>query len=178
MLKGTAVVLTMFFSFTVHADPQQQSGDFQTLCTDAWMKKADEAKDKLDYKNFGEKYCGCAAKQSLDNDDAVKKAIQLCMSRTLLHDAMDSLEEEITLSKAKESDINDYCLDRWSVVLPKQTDDDKKLINSYCQCAQPKLMELIKKSDNMTDKEYEAGIDKVADDCADNTLATKPTPAQ
>lgn len=177
-LNRTAFVLSMFVSLTVHADPQPQSGDFQTLCTGAWMKKADEAKDKVDYQNFGEKYCNCASKQPLDNDAAVKKAIQLCMSRTLLHDSMDSLEEEINLSKAKESDINDYCLDRWSLVLPKQTDDDKKLINSYCQCAQPKLMALIKQSDNMTDKEYEAGIDKVADDCADNALATKPTPAQ
>ncbi|AUH71972.1 hypothetical protein [Legionella sainthelensi] len=177
-LKGPAIVLTMLFSLTVHADAQQKSGDFQTICTDAWMKNADKAKDKVDYKNFGEKYCSCAAKQPLDNETAVKKAIQLCMSRTLLHDAMDSLEDEITLSKAKESDINDYCLDRWSVVLPEQTDDDKKLINAYCQCAQPKLMDLIKQSDNMTDKEYEAGIDKVADNCTENSLATTPTPSQ
>ncbi|KTC82726.1 hypothetical protein [Legionella cincinnatiensis] len=177
-LKGTAIVLSMLFSLTVYADAQQQSSDFQTICTDAWMKKADKAKDKVDYKNFGEKYCSCAAKQPLENDDAVKKAIQLCMSRTLLHDAMDSLEDEITLSKAKESDINDYCLDRWSVVLPQQTEDDKKLINAYCQCAQPKLMDLIRQSDTMTDNEYEAGIDKVADHCVENSLVTKPTPTQ
>ncbi|KTD70873.1 hypothetical protein [Legionella tucsonensis] len=173
-LKSVSIfALTMLFSLSVNADFAE--GDFQTRCTEAWMKKADEAKDKVDFKNFGEKYCGCAAKQSLDNEAAVQKAVKVCMSRTLLHDTMDSIEDDIGLSKAKDSDVADYCQDRWDLVLPKPTDEDKKLITAYCECAKPKLVELLKKSNDMTDKQYYNEIDGVADVCADSAVASKPS---
>ncbi|AWN75571.1 hypothetical protein LEAN103870_06280 [Legionella anisa] len=171
-LKGISIfALTMLFSLSANAD--SAGGDFQTRCTDAWMKKADEAKDKVDFKNFGEKYCGCAAKLPLDNEAAVQKAVKVCMSRTLLHDAMDSIEDDVGLSKAKDSDITDYCKDRWELVLPKPTDEDKKFITAYCECAKPKLVELLKKSNDMTDKQYYDEIDGVADTCADSEVASK-----
>ncbi|MCW8397373.1 hypothetical protein OQJ26_01005 [Legionella sp. PATHC038] len=169
-------VLSLMFALPTYAADTAGGGDFQTLCTNAWMKKADEAKDKVDFKNFGEKYCGCAAKQPLDNDAAVQKAVHLCMSRTLLHDAMDSLEDEVGLSKAKDSDVADFCQDRWNLVDPKQTDEDKKLISAYCECAKPKLVDLLKRSNDMTDKQYSDEIDSIADNCADNAVASKPTP--
>lgn len=161
--------LTMLFSLLVNADA---AGDFQTRCTEGWMKHADEAKDKVDFKNFGEKFCSCAAKQPLDDKE---KAAKVCMSRTLLHDAMDSIEDDIGLSKAKDSDVADYCQDRWDLVLPKPTDEDKKLITAYCECAKPKLVELLKKSKDMTDKQYYDEIDSVADACADSAVASKPS---
>lgn len=174
-LKGARIsAFAMMFSLAVHAD--SAGGDFQTLCTNAWMKKADDAKDKVDFKNFGEKYCGCAAKQPLDNDAAVQKTAKVCMSRTLLHDAMDSLEDEVGLSKAKDSDIADYCQDRWNLVVPKQTADDKKLITAYCECAKPKLVDMLKKTNDMTDKQYYEEIDGVADACAENAVASEPPP--
>lgn len=163
------------FSLATYADPAPQTTEsFQTVCTDAWMKKSDDAKDKVDYKNFGEKYCGCAANQPLDNEEAIQKAIHLCMSRTLLHDAMDSLEDEVGLSEAKDSDITEYCQDRWNLVYPKLTDEDKKLTVAYCECAKPQLMELIKQADNMTDKAFDEGVDKVAAACSSNAVASKP----
>ncbi|PWY56766.1 hypothetical protein DGG96_04985 [Legionella qingyii] len=175
-LKGIGIsVFAMLCSLSTYADTAE---DFQSRCTNAWMKKADEVKDKVDFKNFGEKYCGCAAKQALDNEAAIQKAAQLCISRTLLHDAMDSIEEDVGLDKAKDSDIADYCQNRWALVIPKQTDDDKKLINTFCDCAKPKLVDLLKKSNDMTDKQYYAEIDGVADTCAESTASSsKPAPA-
>lgn len=174
--KGVAIsVLSMMFSLPTYADAAGGGGDFQTICTNSWMKKADDAKDKVDFKNFGEKYCGCAAKLPLDNDAAVQKAIHICMSRTLLHDAMDSLEDEVGLSKAKDSDIADYCQNRWDLIYPKQSDEDKKLITAYCECAKPKLTDLLKRSNDMTDKQYDAEIDTVADACSADAVASKPS---
>lgn len=172
----SAALFAGLFSLSVYADTAPEGGDsFEKICTNAWMEKADAAKDKVDYKNFGEKYCGCAAKQALNTDEEVQKAIQLCMARTLLHDAMDSLEDEIGLTKARDSDIADFCQDRWNLIYPNLSDADKQKTTAFCDCAKPKLMDLIKQSNNMTDKEYAEGIDGVAAGCSDNALANKPT---
>lgn len=148
---------------------------FQTECVNSWMKNADQATDKVDYKNFGEKYCGCAAGLPLDNEQAVQKAIQLCMSRTLLHDAMDSVDEEVGLSEAKDTDIDEYCQDRWTLIYPHQSDADKKVTTAYCECAKPKLLDLIKQSDNMTEKQYNDSIDSIAANCSGNVKEEQPT---
>lgn len=175
ILKKVLVITTVsFLSLSSYA---LTSEAFQTECTNSWMQKSGDAADKVDYKNFGEKYCGCAANQPLDNDAAIQKAIQLCMSRTLLHDAMDSLEEEVGLSEAKDTDINEYCEDRWNLIYPKQTDADKKITTAYCECAKPKLMDLIKQSDNMTDKQYDDGINTIAAACSGNVKQDTPTTA-
>jgi hypothetical protein len=181
------IVTVVLFSFTSYADDSaQKTNPFLTACTNSWMSKADQASDKVDYKNFGEKYCTCASLQPLDNDVAIKKAIQLCMSRTLLHDAMDSLEEEVGLSDAKDTDLTEYCQDRWNLIYPQQTDDVKKLTTAYCECAKPKLFDLIKQSESITDKQYEDSINTIAADCsgkvneeqpAASTTTTSPAPA-
>lgn len=152
----------------------QADDSFLTTCTNAWMQKINASAEPVDYKNFGEKYCGCAANQPLDNQAAIQKAMQLCISRTLLHDAMDSLEEEIGLSEAKDTDVMEYCEDRWNLIYPKQTEADKKITTAYCECAKPKLMDLIKQSDNMTDKQYDDGIDLVASACSANVKQQTP----
>lgn len=172
-----APVLSML-AYSAYADKSSQSGaTFQDACISSWMKKADEATDKVDYKNFGEKYCQCASTQQLDSDAAIKKAIQVCLSRTLLHDAMDSLEEEVGLSKAKDTNIQEYCQNRWNLIYPKQTDEDKKFTTAYCGCAQLKLMDLIKQSENMTDKQYYEVVDNIAADCSGNVKESSPNTA-
>ena len=173
MIKQVLVATTVgFLSLSSYA---QAGESFQTVCINSWMQKIGDSAEKVDYKNFGEKYCSCAANQPLDNDAAIQKAIQLCMSRTLLHDAMDSLEEEVGLSEAKDTDINEYCDDRWNLVYPKQTDEEKKVTAAYCECAKPKLLDLIKQSDTMTDKQYDDGIDSVAAACSGNVKQETPT---
>lgn len=178
-LKPIGIAVLLFSSSVYAEEPAKPvSESFQTVCTNAWMQKAGDAKDKVDYKNFGEKYCGCAAGQPLDNDAAVQKAIQVCMSRTLLHDAMDSLEDEVGLAKAKDTDVMEFCQDRWSLIYPKESDADKKQTDAYCECAKPKLMDLVKQADSMTDKQFDEGIDTVAAACSDNAVATNPKAAQ
>ncbi|CAM3012082.1 hypothetical protein [Legionella worsleiensis] len=167
-LKNVVVAVSfVLFSLSAYsADTASKSESFQSVCINSWMSKAEQVADKVDYKNFGEKYCACASGQPMDNQVAINKAIQVCLSQTLLHDAMDSLEEEIGLSDAKSSDLSEYCQNRWGLIYPKQTDEEKKFTTSYCACAQPKLMELIKKSETITDKEYDEAIDSIAADCS------------
>lgn len=168
----------IFFSYAENAP--QHNATFLSSCVDSWMKKVDQSSDKLDFKNFGEKYCACAATQPLDNDDAVKKAISLCMSRTVLHDTMNTMEEELGLSEARDKDFHEYCLDTWELVYPKQSVEDKKTIIDYCTCAAPKLMKLIKQTDTITDRQYDDDIDVIADSCtgtANNNANTQQTGA-
>ncbi|CDZ76554.1 hypothetical protein BN59_00828 [Legionella massiliensis] len=139
---------------------------FETICISSWMKRLNDVQDKVSYKNFGEKYCACALTQPLDTDAAVDKAIQVCMSRILLHDAMDAVEDEIGLDKATDKDVNQYCQDRWKLIYPQMSEQAQQNTNAFCTCAQPKLMTLINSSDGMTDKEYYAQIDSVAASCS------------
>lgn len=173
ILKKVLVITTV--GFLLLSSYAQADETFETKCVDSWMKKIDDSAEKIDYKNFGEKYCECAAAQPLDSAVAIQKAIQLCMSRTLLHDAMDSLEEEVGLSEAKDTDVNEYCEDRWALIYPKQTEADKKITAAYCECAKPKLMELIKDASNMTDKLYDEGINNVAAACSNNVKEETPS---
>lgn len=139
---------------------------FQTQCIDSWMKRLDNIRDKVDYKNFGEKYCECASQHPLDNQEAINKTMQLCMSQTLLQDTMDSLENEVGLDKAAGEEINEYCEDRFTLVFPAMNDKDKETTARYCSCAEPKLAALLKTADSMTDKEYSNEIKKIASSCS------------
>lgn len=140
---------------------------FQATCVNAWMGRNPDISDKMDFKNFGEKYCKCAeTQQPLDSQEAVNKAAQVCMSRILLQDAMDNVEEKIGLDKVTAQDIDNACMDRWSLVYPKMDDNDKKIATSYCSCANPKLVDLSKKSANMTDDEYYKEINGIAATCS------------
>lgn len=177
------IVLAIAFG-TMSVTATADNADFLSVCTKSWMAHSEQAKDKVDYKNFGEKYCGCAATQPLDSQDAIKKAIQVCMSRTLLHDAMDSLEEDVGLKEAKDSDVSEYCMDRWTLIAAGQSAEAQSAASAYCECAKPKLMDLIKGSDNMTDKQYDEQIDTIAGACSGNVqqqapeASSSPAPAQ
>lgn len=175
-LKQMLIAVTVVcFSISSHSDnATKASNSFQSVCINSWMTKGDQASDKVDYKNFGEKYCACASTQPLDNDVAIKKATQICLSRTLLHDAMDSLEEEIGLSDAKDTDVMEYCQNRWELIYPKQSDEDKKFTTAYCECAKPKLLGLIKESDKITDQQYSENIDSIAAACSGNVNEEEP----
>ncbi|CEK10966.1 hypothetical protein [Legionella hackeliae] len=160
----------------VPASTDTSQTSFQSSCVGSWMKRIDDIKDKIDYKNFGEKYCECAAQQPLDTQEAINKTMQLCMSQTLLQDTMDSLENEVGLEKATDSDVNEYCQDRFSLVFPQMGDKDKQAAESYCSCAKPKLAALLKTADDMTDKQYSDEIKNIAATCSANVQDNK-TPA-
>ncbi|WP_131764347.1 hypothetical protein [Legionella drozanskii] len=143
-----------------------QAESFQAICLSSWMKRETNVANMTDYKKFGEKYCACALTQPLDTDAAVDKAIQVCMSRTLLRNTMDSLEEEIGLDKASDKDVSQFCQDTWNLIYPKMNDQAKQIATSFCDCSQPKLVSLIKSSNNMADKDYYDQIDSVAASCS------------
>jgi hypothetical protein len=161
----------MIFSLPIYAQMMQQSSDRQIQCTDFWMLNSD---DNVKYKYLGEEYCGCLAKQNSVNS----KTVRLCLSRTLLQDAMESLDEDIGLSKANDSDIYDYCLNNWNLIYPKQSEHEKKLIHTYCECTQPNILNLIKQSTNITDTHYVEGINTIADECSSYSVIKRPNPAK
>jgi len=144
------------------------TGDsFHQVCVKSWMGRNADVKNKVDFQNFGEKYCTCAETQTpLDSNEAINMAAQVCMSRTLLQDAADNLSDEIGLNEVKDTDFNEYCMDRWELVYPNMDDNDKKAAVGYCDCAKPKLLELFKKSSDMTDQAYSKAIDDVAATCS------------
>ena len=73
-IKQVLVATTVgVLSLSSYAQPGES---FQTVCINSWMKKIGDSTDKVDFKNFGEKYCTCAAAQPLDSDAAIQKAIQ------------------------------------------------------------------------------------------------------
>ncbi|ARG99341.1 hypothetical protein [Legionella micdadei] len=167
-----AAIITCFLPLMTSAetadDTNKQAESFQAICLSSWMKRVSDVGNMAGYKNFGEKYCACALTQPLDTDAAVDKAIQVCMSRTLLHNTMDSLEEEVGLDKASDKDISQFCQDTWNLIYPKMTDQAKETATNFCNCSQPKLVALLKNSSNMTDKEYDAQIDSVAASCSES----------
>lgn len=170
--KKILVASTMgLLSLSAHV---QADDSLFSSCTNAWMQKSNDFADKVDFKNFGEKYCGCVATKPLSSKEEIQKAMQLCMSRTLLHDTMDSVEEEVGLSDAKDKDLMEYCEDRWNLVYPKQTNEDKKITTAYCECAKPKLMNLTKQTTKITDKQYDEGIDSIAAECSGNVKQEAP----
>lgn len=146
---------------------ETKSGEsFQSICLDSWLKRVTNDQNKVDYKNFGEKYCECAASQPLDNDQAIDKAIQLCMSRTLLKDAMDALDDSVGITEATDKQVGEYCESRWKLVYPTMNDNVKAAATAYCDCAKPKLLDLNKRSEDMTDNEYYDGINEIAATCS------------
>ncbi|RAP34747.1 MULTISPECIES: hypothetical protein [Legionella] len=155
------------FSDDTKTDAKTEAPTFQSTCVNAWMGRNTEITDKMDFKNFGEKYCKCAeTQQPLDTQEAINKAAQVCMSRTILQDAMDNVEENVGLDKVTSKDIDDSCHNRWLLVYPKMDENDKKIATSYCDCADPKLVDLSKNSEKMTDDEYYKEIYKIAATCS------------
>lgn len=144
----------------------KQAESFQSVCLSSWMKRINEISDKVSYKNFGEKYCGCALTQPLDTDADIDKAIQVCMARTLLHDTMDTIEDKVGLAKATEKDISESCDGLWNLIYPNMSEQAKRATTDFCNCARPKLADLLKNSDTMTDKDYYTQIDIVAATCS------------
>lgn len=163
---STTTAPTTNTSTPPESNPSKQSESFETICLSSWMKRLNDLSDKVSYKNFGEKYCACALTQPLDTDAAVDKAIQVCMSRTLLHDSMDSVEDSIGLDKATDRDINQSCLDKWKLIYPQISEQAQQNTTAFCACSQPKLLTLAKNSDGMIDKDYYAQIDIIASSCS------------
>lgn len=160
-------------STTTPVDANKQSESFETICLASWMKRFADVQDKLAYQNFGQKYCACALTQPLDTDTAVDKAIQVCMSRTLLAEAMDALRTQVSFEKATDKDINQFCQNKWKLIYPQMSAQAQQNTTAFCTCAQPKLAELVKNFKTMVDNDFKAQIDTIAGTCSE---MVKPAP--
>ncbi|HAU0827434.1 TPA: hypothetical protein JBH49_15805, partial [Legionella pneumophila] len=146
----------------------QYQETLQSHCFETWMKKIDPSIDKETYKQFGDKYCRCISTKNLDNKTGVQKAIRNCIPQTILHDAMDELEEEVTLSEVTTQTIEQYCLNRWSLIYPNQSDEDKKTIQAYCACVKTKLLSFIEQIEKISNREYNEAINDINTICSEN----------
>lgn len=176
-LLAATLILFPLCSAATEANQTSPQESFQGTCVKSWMKRMDKDQDKTDYRNFGEKYCECAAKHPLDNEKNINKAMQLCMSQTLLQDTMDSLENEVGLDKVTDEDLDEYCADRFKLVFPKMNDKDKQVSTAYCDCAKPRLIQLIKDSEEMTDAQYGSHINEIAATCSSGLENPDPNPS-
>ncbi|WP_028388881.1 hypothetical protein [Legionella fairfieldensis] len=178
-----AGLLINLFSWTVYAevliqDEANKQKSFQTICVDSWMKRVSDVKDQVGYKIFGEKYCNCAQTQPLDNDAAVNQAIQVCISRTLLHETMNSLKNNVDLNKVTENDIEQHCQDKWNLIYPQTLYKEKQNTLVYCECSKSRLFKLLEQTGNRTEKEYEDQIDAIAAACSATIVSTEKTQAK
>ena len=174
-MRTPLIALSILLPTVAFADTTPHQ-NFKSDCVGAWMKSAPtDAEDKLEYQNFGEKYCGCAATKPLSNQDEINKAAQTCMAQTLLRDVMDDMEDDPGLDKLTSDNLLSACKDKWTVVYPKASTDPSAPTNRYCQCATPKLIEINNSADDLTDDQWYAKIDEISVNCAATIIPEKET---
>jgi hypothetical protein len=162
------VVIGLSSMVTHAADSGNLQDVFKNACVKSWMERAGDSSDKVSYQNFGEKFCGCASTKPVGSDAEIDKAAQVCLSQTLLHDSMDTLEDKEGLSKINKDKLLASCQDKMMLIYPKMSDKAKGSATTYCQCASNKLDTLVKDQDNVTDKQFADKIDSIASDCSAN----------
>lgn len=166
----TAIAAAIFavIPFTSYAADASSDQVFNTSCLKAWMERAGNTSDKVEFKNFGEKYCACASGKSLNNDAEIDKAARTCMSQTLLQVTMSALETSPGLSNLTEANILSGCQGEWKIVYPDMGADAKRRTDDFCKCAAPKLLGLNKNKDNVTDAQWSDKINEIGDSCSGN----------
>lgn len=162
LVVASLVVVCM--PWLVHAE--STADKFKVECNKAWMEGADKSTDKVAFKNFGEKYCACFGDKPLDDKDVIKKYTPVCMSQVLLRDTMDNIESDKGLANATQESIESTCNDEWLIINSGLNGITTPTKSAYCTCAAPKLNELTKNKDNVTDKEWYEKINTIAKDCS------------
>lgn len=170
----TSIILG-FLPITSFADEGKLTEAFKTNCIKAWMDSAGNTADKVAYQNFGEKYCDCGSKNKLETKEDINKVAQICMSQSILHDTMDGLEDKTGLKNLTAEKIQSGCGDTWKIIYANMDDKTKTATGAYCQCVAPKLYEMTKNSENMTDKTWYEKMNGIAGECAGNVEPNKPT---
>jgi hypothetical protein len=177
-LKAVLLGLIVVFSPLMALAAEETTAQiFKKTCFASWMGRVDtiSEKDKMVYQNYGDRYCSCVATQPLDSSAAINKAAQICMSKTLLHDTMDALADDVGLNELTLGDIAENCEDRWTLIYPAMNAADRSASLAYCGCAKPKLLSLSKNADKMTDQVYSNEIDTIAASCSQMVKADATT---
>lgn len=164
LMLHTAILA--LFPFTSYAQDDLKS--FKKSCVKAWMNKS-KSGDSAEFKSYGEKYCDCVASQAIDTDAQMESAAKLCMSRVLLREAMNALQENGGLSNLNTNKIEMSCVKRWDSIATALAGDSIKPMDIYCRCAAPKLLDLSSNRDSYTETTWAEKIDSIADSCAGYT---------
>ena len=171
-MRTALMALPFLLPFSAEASaPAGQ--DFKTVCVNAWMKSAPE-NGKVDYQNFGEKYCSCAAGKSLTTQDEVNKAAQSCMGQTLLRNTADALEDSPGLDKVTAEDVMSACQASWAIISPQTKTAPETVATQFCTCVQPQMVELAKKNEDMTDDQWYEKVDAISAACSQMPVSEKP----
>ena len=152
------ITVLCLFSLSTYAD----QGELHQNCVNAIVKEKIPEQDSTEYSNFADNACSCLLEKSPSgvND---KKINKLCIFSGMLHAVTDDLDKN-----ASDSELMKACESMVNINNPKPTNEDLKGVSAFCQCAQPKLSGLFQKSDSMTDKEYDAGVNGIAESCSAN----------
>lgn len=133
-------------------------------CMEAMLKDEKPQNNTPELKKFTGQMCDCLiAKMNKNNEVDNKTLSKTCFFSSLLHYATDDLEENAT-----DSEMMTACRGMLNVHKDKTSDNELKMVADFCQCAQPQLLDLFKKSDSMTDKQYDEGIYSIAGACSAN----------
>lgn len=163
--------LFILFSFCILSAPifAEQDANFQS-CMKAITKHDTPENNTPEYKKFNETMCDCMVEQlkSNHNNEDSNKITKTCFFNALLHYATDNLDTNTT-----DSDMMSACKNMLNVSKDKSSDKEQKMVADFCQCAQPKLLDLFKQSDSMTDQQYKEGIYSIADTCSANIVPPK-----
>ncbi len=178
LIAAAVIALTPLVS---HADEENKLDEvFKTACVKSWMEGTEKVTDKVAFKNFGEKYCDCAAGQPLNNDAAIDKAAKMCMSHVLLRDTMDTIEANNGLNDLTDAGFKVACANEWKLISPELTGSAKESAAAFCSCASTKLLEVNKNRDDVTDQGWYKKIDGIANDCtgtSDSSVKPAAKPA-
>lgn len=166
-LKRCLILVLFILPFTGKAQDNLPE-TFHYTCVNEWMNRVEGIKDKGRYQNFGDKYCTCVAGLPLNNVDEIVRTARNCISRTLLLDAMEAIDDDLGYTQTTLGDINEYCQDRWALIYPQMTDADKRAGDTYCNCAKSPLLALAKKSDSMGYQAFDSAVEEIAKNCAGN----------
>jgi hypothetical protein len=160
MMKQFLIVTTMcLFSLSTYAD----SSTLHQNCVSAFAQQKAPDQDAAEYGVFAENACNCLLEKSPTGDVSDKSVNRTCILSGMLHVVTDNLDKDTSAD-----DMTKACNSMVSVNNSKPSKDDETLVNGFCQCAQPKLLELFKQSDAMSDKQYNDGITAIAQSCSSN----------
>ncbi|MGL5742249.1 MAG: hypothetical protein ACRCXC_06725 [Legionella sp.] len=153
------------FSFCILSAPifADQDADHKS-CMKAITKNDTPGNNTPEYKKFNETMCDCLIEQAKNarTVDSTKIS-KICFFNALLHYATDDLNTNTTAS-----DMMTACKNLLNVNKDKATDGELKMVAVFCECAQPKLLDLFKQSDSMAEKQYKDGLYSIADSCSAN----------
>lgn len=160
MIKQFLIVTTMcLFSLSTYADPNA----LHQNCVTALTKEKAPDQDGAAYGVFAENACTCLLEKSPTGDVSDKKINKTCIFSGMLHVVTDDLDKATS-----GEDMTKACNSMLNINNPKPSKEDETVVTAFCQCAQPKLLDLFKQSDSLSDKQYDDGITAIAEGCSAN----------